>query len=292
MDTNGISDDNNADLNSIDFRSFQLPLPGTRKVSRKPGPPMGFSDPKHFPLLGLPPELRLLIYELLVAIGDLSVMRTNKLVYEEVVKLIKKNGVLRMNFGYADRTSLTSLPLAGSINLTGALTIHTTPTIQQVELRFNMGAAHERWSCFDAYTNLIKSFSGRCIARQSCTIFLDLGVLDWVPDEQSFARGTAWQAVTTLTGFSTLILKVRRDEDDDLEKRCIRYFGTSMPQMENIYAHSAFLEELLEDYKTIREILEITLGPAALNLSLRGHCLEFHPSRFKSEESAKIGSRE
>ena len=269
MNLGRIGDVNNPVFNHVDFRSIRPPQVRIRRPK---------IEPKHFPLLNLPPELRLLIYEPLIATGDLSVMRTNKLVYEEVAKVMKKNGVLRMNFGYTDRTSLASFPITGSLDLIGALTIQATPTIQQVEMRFHMGAVHRNYSSFDVYANLIKSFGGRCIARRSCTIFLDLGILDWVPNKLDFAVGTAWQAVLTLTGFSTLVLKIRRDEDPR--------FTRSTAQMKDSFNYSL----IMRDYKTVREILETTLGPAVQDKSLRGHYLEFHPSNYKPEGNAELGS--
>lgn len=42
---------------------------------------------------------------------------------------------------------------------------------------------------------------------------------------------------------------------------------------------------LLENYDTVRQVMEITLGPAILNKSVESHCLEFHPSKFKTEDN-------
>lgn len=242
------------------------------------------SNPTSFPLLQLPLELRLLIYEPLIAAGDLNIMRTNKVVHKEATKVMKKNAILRMIFGYANRTSSASFPLTGSLNLRGSLTLHATPIIQQVEFHFRMDDVGDRpYYFFDVYANLINSFGGRDVVRQSCTIFLNLGLDRSVPTENSFALETAWRAITGLTGFKTLVLKIRRDKDYEFEAQCIRQLGRLIPENENSYPHRS----ILTDYKTVREVLESTLGPAIQDKSLQGHCLKFHPSEFKPGENGE-----
>ena len=244
-----------------------------------PRPSLGLG-PKTFPLLKLPPELRLWIYEPLIAVGDVNILRTNKLVNQEAGRMMRNNAVLRMSFGYPDRTSFASFPLAGSINLARNLTIHATSFIQHVEFRFNMTAGGERSNFFDTYTNLIKSFGGRDISRQSCTIILDLGLDYCVPDEEWFEEETAWQAVADLTGFKVLVLKLSRERDHVFERHFARVLGTLYGYTEDSLPH----KWLLNEYKDIRETLEITLGPAFLNKSVEHHCLEFYPRDFKPEE--------
>lgn len=269
----------NIDPRNTDHSLFTMSGPDTGSQEIEKGLSWENCGLTTFPLLQLPPELRLLIYEPLIAAGTLSIIRTNKLIHEEVAKVMKKNAVLRMNFGYADRTSSASFPLTGSIDLTGALVIHATPLIQHVEVHFKMDAADGQSGYFDIYTNLIKSFGGRDIVRKSCTIFFDLGIFDCVPYERTFTPQSAWQAITNLTGFKTLALKIRRDRDLEFELVCLGQWGRLIPQTEDNYPHRS----LLKDYKTIREVLEITLGPAVLDKSIQGHLLKFHPRDFKPE---------
>lgn len=40
-------------------------------------------------------------------------------------------------------------------------------------------------------------------------------------------------------------------------------------------------ELLLEDYETVRTSWKHSLGPAVLDESTNGHCLQFHPSEYK-----------
>ena len=265
---------------------FTVPGQGTGNQETIRGTSLEVSSPSNFPLLGLPSELRLLIYEALIAAGDLNIMRTNKLVHKEAENVLKKNAVLRMNFGYANRTSSASFPLTGNLNFTGALKIHATPTIQHVELRFNLAAVQGYLRYFDVYANLIKSFGGRDVARQTCTIYLDIEVYDSISDEGTFARETAWQAITDLTGFKTLVVKIRRQRDYRFEEQCLRRLGHLLPQTGDSYPH----KWLLDDYQTLCEILKITLGPAIQDKSLKGHHLKFHPSDFKPEENGPTDS--
>ena len=269
----------NIDLQNIDHSLFTISGPDTGSQEIEKGLLLETSGLTTFSLLRLPLELRMLIYEPLIAAGALSIMRTNKLMHEEVAKVMKKNAVLRMNFGYADRTSSASFPLTGDINLTGALVLHATPLIQHVEVHFKMDAADGQSRYFDVYTNLIKSFGGRDIVRQSCTIFLDLGIFDCVPYERTSTPQKVWQAITNLIGFKTLALKIRRERDLEFESVCFGQWGSLITQTEDNYPHRS----LLKDYKTVREVLEITLGPAVLDKSNQGHLLKFHPRDFKPE---------
>lgn len=276
----------NLDPYDSDHRHFTNPDQGTGVQETVREPPLEVSSPTNFPLLRLPLELRLLIYEPLIAAGDLNITRTNKLVHKEAENVLKKNAVLRMNFGYANRTSSASLPLTGNLNLTGALKIHAIPTIQHVELHFNLAAVQGYLRYFDVYTNLIKSFGGRVVARQTCTIYIDIEVYDSIPDEGTFAREAAWQAITDLTGFKTLVVKIRRQRDYRFEEQCLRRLGHLLPQTGDSYPH----KWLLDDYQTLCEILKITLGPAIQDKSLKGHHLKFHPSDFKPEENGPTDS--
>lgn len=278
-DNSDVSDDNDADcgdysLNPIDpgdVESSLFPVSGTVNVApaTDSGPSLASSGPRLFPLLHLPPELRLLIYGSLISAGDINIFRTSKHVHQEALQLLEKKALLRMNLGFTDRTSSASFPLTGSLNLTGDLTIHAPSIIQHVEIRFNISPSLGTFYNFEDYTNVIKSFGGRDIARQSCTIILDLG-LDHsanhhsAPDEVTFVQRNAWRAVTQLTGFKLLVLKFNSERDYELEE----------------------LLSLLEDYETVRDHLEVHLGPALLDNSVEHHCLEFHPYEFKAEEHA------
>ena len=258
---------NRLDPSGIDLNSFATPDLRIVAQRTEKEPALEFSSSTSFPFHKLSPELRLLVYGLLIAAGDLNIMRTCKLVHKEAAYELQKHAVLRMNFGFDDQWSLASFPLTASINLAGHLTCQAPKSIQRIECRFNVGAEDE----LDAYTYPIKSFGGREVARESCTIFLDAGPYDFLPDAYDFSGGTALHAVTELIGFKTLVLKIRRDLDD-----------------EDVHDSHRFL---LYDYRDVREVLMTTLGPAILDTSVEGHGLEFHPSDFKPEKNAEIDTR-
>lgn len=127
-----------------------------------------------FLLLRLPSELRLMVLKPLIANGDLGIMRTSKLMHREDADLLKRNGVFRVNLGYADRISSTSFQC---LSLTGQLTNQASPGIQHTEFLFNVNNnIFLAWARpFEGYINLIKAFGGRNITRQSCTISRYIG---------------------------------------------------------------------------------------------------------------------
>ncbi|KAM0797663.1 hypothetical protein BDR22DRAFT_915074 [Usnea florida] len=234
-----------------------------------------------FPLLQLPPELRLLVYGPLIAAGDLSIMRTNKLIHDEAVNLLKTHAVLRMFLRYPDRTSSALVPLTATVSLEGSLTVYASPVIQRIELHLNQvtspfttfDAYMKSLFRFDAYVDLIKSFGGRDVARQSCIIYLELGTTDATPGKWSFSQEKSWKAIANLTGFKTLALKISRKRDpayEDAKLRSVRPPVNRMSLYGTIY-----------DYSTLGTIMSTTLGPATVCTSPTGTFLEFHPSDFK-----------
>ena len=240
----------------------------------------------NFPLLQLPPELRLLVYGPLIAAGDLSIMRTSKFIHHEAVNLLKTHAVLRMFLRYADRTSSALVPLTANVSLEGPLTIYASPVIQRIELHLNQvttSFAPFAWDPyeksmgrFEPYADLIKSFGGRCVARQSCIIHLELGSYDSIPGKRSFSRDKAWKAIADLTGFSTLALKVSRKRNPAFE-----HASPSRSRRVRIPVNGLDLYGTPCDYSALGAIMRTTLGPATVCRSpTDGDFLEFHPSDF------------
>ena len=242
------------------------------------------TGPTNFPLLQLPPELRLLVYGPLIAAGDLSIMRTSKFIHDEAVNLLKTHAVLRMFLRYADRTSSALVPLKASVSLKGSLTIYASPVIQRIELHFNqvtrsfaMGPHMSSSFRYDAYADLIKSFGGRDVARQSCIIHLELGLYNSVPSEWNFSREKAWIAIANLTGFKTLALKILRKRDLTYEQASPRRWRRVQIPVCEIDSYRT-----TQDYSALGAILSTTLGPATFCRSpTSGDFLEFHPGDFK-----------
>lgn len=280
----GDTKSNRLDPGGIDLNLFATPGPRTVAQRTEKEPALEFSSLTSSPLHKLPVELRLLVYGLLIAAGDLNIMRTSKLVHKEAADVLQKHAVLRMNFGFDDRRSLASFPLTASINLAGNLTCQAPKYIQRIECRFDMASEDLQLDYFDAYTYLIKSFGGREVPRELCTIFLDLGEFDLTTIVFSFSREAPWQAITELIGFKTLVFKIRRDLGPNFEEDCLQELGRLSPGHGNSYSQRF----LLQDYQTLREDLMATLGPAILDKSVEDHGLEFHPSDFRPDRNAEI----
>ena len=237
------------------------------------------TDSTNFPLLQLPPELRLLVYAPLITSGDLSIMRISKLVHDEAVNLLKTHAVLRLFLRYAHRTSsaLPFVPLVVGTNLKGSLTVYAPPVIQRIELHLNQvttsiatGPRTEYpFRRFDVYAALLKSFGGRDVARQSCIIYLELGVYDSIPSEEDFSREQAWNAIANLTGFKTLTFTIVRRGD-------LAYEQANSP-VNGMDSYGT-----THDYSALGAIMNTALGPATVCKSpTGGDFLAFHPSDFK-----------
>ena len=232
--------------------------------------------PTNFPLLQLPPELRLLVYGTLIAAGDLSIMRTNKFVHDEAVKLLTTHAVLRVFLGYADRTSSVLVPMKASVSLKESITIYASPVIQRIELNFESAMSFDRLSFrSNVCTGLITCFRGRYIARKSCIIYLELGLCDATPREWTFSEVRAWIAIANLTGFKTLTLKILRKED-------LAYEEASPFQWRRVQIPVKKVDAYEIIYSTLGTAFSTTLGPATFCRSpTSGDFLEFHPSEFK-----------
>ena len=102
------------------------PGQGSTPQETNSGPSLESSGATTFPLLRLPPELRQFIYEPLIVIGDLSVMRINKLVHNEAVNVLSKSAVLRLAFRYSGRKALPCFPVRGIFHLTSFLELRAT----------------------------------------------------------------------------------------------------------------------------------------------------------------------
>ena len=232
------------------------------------------------PLLKLPPELRLQIYEPLMAAGDTNILRTNKLIHKEATDVLKSMAILRMNFSSNRLPSEASFPLTGSLNLTGTLTYHAPADIQRIECHYWVDADSEKPHSFDKYTSLIQAFSGKEISRESCAIFLHLRPGGRIPSLYTFHSETAWQAVIDLTGFRTLTFMIWRDGDTWHRNP----FPLGTPEADDYPSLNEAVNThwlLLKDYETVRAIWKHSLGPAVLDESIKGHCLKFHPSEYQ-----------
>ncbi len=223
-----------------------------------------------FPLLELPPELRLLIYEPLIEAGDLSISRVSKLVSQEALSLLSRVAILRLDLGRPRRNSMNP-SMTASITSSGFLTPIAPDYIQNVDFRLNMT------SCYGPRVDprLIYCFSGNTITRKSCCITIFVGTVAAKPYRSDYET---YNAIGALTSFKVLLLKLERETGaweafvmkNREPRRAIKFIMGSrrMP--------------LEEDLKRISAKLETTLGPADFNQGDHSRFLRFQPSHYKA----------
>ena len=225
-----------------------------------------------FPLLGLAPELRLLVYEPLIEAGDLSILRVSKLVSREALPLLSQVAILRLDLGRPMRSSVTP-NLTASITSSGLLTPIAPDYIQNVNLRLNMT------SCYGPRVDprFIYSFSGNTITRKSCSITIFLGTFAAKPYGSDYE---AYKAIAAMVGFKILLLKLERERNVNWEAYMFRIHepGTAIKM---IMGSRRILIE--QDYKRVSAKLETTLGPADFNVEDYVRFLRFQPSQYKIE---------
>ena len=236
-------------------------------------PPAEKSNDGTFPLLKIPPELRALIYELLIQAGDLSILRVSKLVSKEAVHHLSKVGILRVKLGQLTISNVT-VALTAKMTLSGVLTLTAPDYIQHLDLCFNI--VRRPWISID--TQLIECFSGSQISRRSCKITILFGLLGATPC--SMKESQTYPVIATLTGFKNLTLKLAYRKDANQEASIIKRFG----DLQAAYNQDVARYMLLNDYKMISEFLSMTLGPAGFDDSIKGHHLIFWPRAYKLRE--------
>lgn len=227
-------------------------------------------------LLCLPSELRSNIYAPLITTGDLAILRTCKTILAEATPLLLPHAVLRLNLGH-----LSPNP---DIHIDNAL----LASIQRLDLRINMSRGRAiPLSC--AYSRrIIDRFAGRSITRETCLITIDSGA-DGVAPESAANRMT-YDAVAGLTGFRTLVLKIRfsmSEPESEADAFWRREYGYGVRDWRH---WKESVREVDEDL--VRMFLELKLGPAVFERGVEGRSLRFRPSEFRpvgeSEESEEI----
>ena len=223
-----------------------------------------------FSLLKLPPELRAMIYELLIQAGDLSILTVSKLVSKEAVHHLSKVAILRVKLGQLTSSNVI-VALTAKMTLSGILTLHAPGYIQHLDLCFNI--VRRPWIQLD--TQLVQMFSGDQIPRRSCKIKILFGLLGATP--YSMKECQTYQVIAALTGFKTLTLELAYRKDATQEASIIKRFG--LLQVADDQDVARYM--LLKDYRAISEFLSLTLGPAGFDDSIKGHHLKFWPRAYK-----------
>ena len=249
-----------------------LPLERDEKASQTMISPLATRETATgtFPLLKLPPELRIMIFEPLIQAGDLSILRVSKLINQEAVSLLKKVAILRMNLNRMDVYE-TAMTLTAKMTPYGDLTYTAPDYIQNLDICLN----HVRWTGPQVVTRLLEYFSGNQIARRSCkvTIFLAYcGPLLKLPH-----KSAVYRVIAGLTGFGFLTLKLVYYISGSYETAVLRH-KNALPKTDDPHRKYKFLSQ---SYKQISNFLATYLGPAKLNDSLGEPYLSFEPRAFK-----------
>ena len=229
------------------------------------------STPQIFPLLKLPAELRGMIYKPLLQAGDLSILRVSKFVSKEAASQLSKAAIFRINLG-CPRSSEVTFMLTAHVTLSGVLTLMAPDYIQHLDLRLDLIAAAK----FPIDSRLISLFTGDGITRQSCKVTFTVAL--WGPSRLRLTGNAASRAISALTGFRILTLRIEHGRDADDEAKMMKTFGLKSPWKP---FKGLARRKLATDYKTLCDFLTVTLGRALIENNADKHCLTFWP-RSKS----------
>ena len=225
---------------------------------------MNLGNLKSFPVLRLPTELRLQIYEPLIAMGHLSILRASKKVHKEAASLLQKNAIMRVNLG---RNSVSPI-----------VSLQSLPIIPEVEFRFGIGTRYYPYGFLGPNNHIIELFGGRDVARARCTITMDFSPARFFHDLEHFSRLEVWRLVADLCGFETLIVEMGRVARDSGE----RYVWQNEEEGE-------YIRELyIEDSRKLCAVLEPGLGPAVVEARRERCVLSFSPRRWNARVSVEV----
>lgn len=232
-----------------------------------------------FHLLGLPPELRLMIYRPLIRIGDLSILEVSKLVSQEAVPLLSKHGVLRVNVGRRYQTLVKIDPpfdLTAGVTLSGRPTLIALDYIQHVNFRIDM----VNWVGPDVDLRFINYFEGNKITRESCVITISVNEFAEVPPLLDINK--TYCVIAALTGFKVLMLKLECETHAEAKAAIQKKYGLEVVQM----GEERTGRLLLRRYEKVMTFLQTTLGPADFPNNVYRDSLRFRPVQYKTAQVA------
>ena len=227
-----------------------------------------------FPLLKLPSELRLLIYEPLIQAGDLGILRASKLVNQEAAPLLSKVGRLRATISRPSResnsnSSRMSIALAAKLNRFGSLILTAPDYIQHLEIRLDIGPQ------FKANTNLISCFTGWSIFRKTCKITVMFGIVGLIIVDQG--KMEPYHVIGGLIGFQVLTLGLEYHPNSSFERAWLATFRVPPPMAVQPHRGASLLAR---DFGDIDDVLKETLGPSDLDWSAIAYHMRFRPRAF------------
>ena len=197
--------------------------------------------------------MRDIIYRDLIASGNVAILRLNKLINEEASQLLPKHATLRINLGFVNRTNWSELRSAS-----------VTPVAQYVDLRIKAGS-----DSFPFDITVLSGLLDKQVVRESCIVTLDYG-----KSAGPIHYKILYRYLARLSGFKKLVFKIVIDRYEPADFQAV----ISEKSFHEIFHYDTHLLSYHEDsYKELQEYVQASLGPAQVDDSVEGHCLEFHP---------------
>lgn len=215
-------------------------------------------DPAKDVLRAIPVELRLKIYTLLIATGEMAITRASTYTYEECKLLLSTYAVYRVNLGSDDR-------LEGPTVAPQKLAL-----IQHIELNINLCDPYSRCGTARVLIFLdllaIRFLQGESITRETCCVTL---TVDWrLRDWDWWNRTSLFYALKNLNGFKVLLLRLEyTQEKSPLANPSVRLLNRIA--WRNV------------QYPLIQQAFRPYLGPSVLVESGEEHGLTFSPLIFE-----------
>lgn len=260
--------------NSRDAIALDQTIKATHQATLAPAE---LPTPQKFPLLDLAPALRSRVYKHLISAGDLSVLRTSKLVHREAVPYLSQVACFRLGLGSPNQSPVT-LDLKTSITSLGQLTLTAPDYIQHVSININQTPGAGR----TVDPHLIRCFGGNSITRKSCVITVTLGNCAALP--QYTPGDETYGAIAALTGFKVLRLHFDREPAPEDNEFTLRVLGRVALQATDI---NIFRRLFWDSCRKIEFFLEKTLGYATVQGEDCQYSLVFWPSEYQVKRAGK-----
>ena len=175
---------------------------------------------KTFTFLHLPRELRDIVYTYLVQAGHLSILRVSKLLSQEAGSIMHRVATHRIDLG-SWNLSRVNISLANFMRL-HRLKLAAPYWIQNLDIRFDF----VRREGMQVDWRIIRSFSGDQIIRTSCNVIILFEVLGSLFGGSE--KDAVYKMIASLTGFTTLTLKLVYRKNKDREAEILGSFARSL----------------------------------------------------------------
>ena len=232
-----------------------MPITDLEKIPVKDMVPPPTSK-QNISFLQLPRELRDPIYRDSIAAGNVAILRLNKLVNEEASQLLPKHATLRIHLGDVNCTNWSELRSASVIPV----------VVQHVDLRIKVSSAP-----LSSYITVIFGLLEKRVIRESCIVTLNYSIEG---GPRYNIRGPLYSHLARLVGFKKVIFKIvfTRYEPAGIEAVTLENGSHEI-----VHYNTDLLGYHEGAYMELQSHMLDSMGPAKVDESVEGHCLEFHP---------------